>query len=124
MNECAKKRILVMDDEENVQESLKIILSYQGYEVELASTGAQGLKMLHEAAYDLLILDLKMPDQDGFEILKIVRRDYPALKVILITGFGTLDIARKALALGAIHYFDKPMDLDRFIRKIKTALPA
>jgi two-component system nitrogen regulation response regulator NtrX len=112
-----------MDDEENVQESLKIILSYQGYDVDIASTGAQGLEFLKTETCDLLILDLKMPDQDGFEILKTVRQQYPSLKVILITGFGTLDIARKALALGAIHYFDKPIDLDRFIRKIKTALP-
>ncbi len=114
--------ILVMDDEKTVQESLKIILEYQGYQVSLANTAAEGFSLIQNNDFDLLILDLKMPDMDGFEILKSVRNKFPGLKVILITGYGTLDIARQALAMGALYYFDKPIDLDRFITRVKKAV--
>jgi DNA-binding NtrC family response regulator len=120
--QTSDRRILIIDDEASVQESLKIILAYHGYFVSIASTGAEGIDRLKSQHFDLLILDLKMPDQDGFEVLKWVRKAFPTLKVIIITGFGTLDIARNALALGAINYFDKPIDIERFMRKIKSAL--
>ncbi|MBN1356464.1 response regulator [bacterium] len=118
----ARPAILIVDDEVTVQDSLKIILNYQGYDVDLASSGKEGLECLGKKHFDLLVLDLKMPDMNGFDILTHVRNQYPQLKVILITGFGTLDIARQALAQGAMNYFDKPIDLNRFIQKVKKAL--
>jgi DNA-binding NtrC family response regulator len=117
-----KPKILIMDDEVTVQDSLKIILNYQGYDVDVASTGKRGLELLAETVYDLLILDLKMPDIGGFDILTTVRKKHPDTKVILITGFGTLDIARQALAMGAVYYFDKPIDLQRFIQNVGKAI--
>ena len=115
--------ILVIDDEPNVQESLKIILQYQGYRVHTASSAADGLHILSREKIDLIVLDLKIPGADGFELLKKIRAEYPHVKVIIITGYGTFDIARQALALGAIFYFDKPIDLDRFIENIRKTFP-
>ncbi|MBN1552734.1 response regulator [bacterium] len=117
-----KKRILILDDETTVQNSLRIVLNYQGYNVETASTGAEGFRLLEIDRFDLLILDIKIPDVDGFEILERVHESHPNLKVFIITGFGTLDIARKALAYGALHYFDKPIDLERFINSVNKTL--
>ena len=65
-----------------------------------------------------------MPNHDGFDVLNRIRTEYPLIKVIIITGFGTLDIARKALAMGASYYFDKPIDLERFIARVKSAIEA
>lgn len=113
--------ILIIDDEETVRDSLKILLDYQGYQADIASDGRQGLDMLSKKEYFLLVLDIKMPDIDGFEILAKAQEAYPDMKIIIITGFGTLDVARQALALGADHYFDKPIDIQRFIQKVKKS---
>lgn len=115
-------RILIIDDEVNVQDSLKIILNYQGYQVTAVSDPETGMDLLHDSKFQLVILDLKMPNHDGFDILGRIREEYPLIKVIIITGFGTLDIARKALAMGASYYFDKPIDLERFIVRVKNAI--
>ncbi len=115
-------KILIIDDEVNVQDSLKIILNYQGYQVTAVSDPDEGLSLLQDLSYNLVILDLKMPNHDGFDVLSRIRNEYPLIKVIIITGFGTLDIARKALSMGASYYFDKPIDLERFIARVKNAI--
>ena len=116
------KRILVLDDEFNVQESLRIVLTHQGHEVITPRSPAEGINLLNEGSFDLLILDLKIPGYDGFEILESVHSKDPNIKVIIITGFGTLDVARRALSSGAQYYFDKPIDLDRFIKCIEELM--
>ena len=72
--------------------------------------------------FDLAIVDINVPDMDGFKLLEKIRYSYPKLKIFIITGCGTLDIARKALTMGAFSYFDKPIDLQRFIQKTGLAL--
>ena len=117
-----KKKILVVDDETAIQESLQGILESQGYAVEVTNSGYQCLSKIKENEYNLLILDLKIPDIDGFEILKKVSDSRPDLNIIIITGFGNLEVAKDVLTHGAAYYFDKPIDLNRFIDRVNRLL--
>ncbi|MBF0515546.1 MAG: response regulator [Nitrospirae bacterium] len=102
------KKVLVIDDEDIVRVSCQRVLETDGYSVFLSSNVRDGLKLIEDEGFDLVITDLIMPGLDGFELLKMVRDRWPSLKVVVMTGYGTTEAADKSLALGADGVIKKP----------------
>jgi DNA-binding NtrC family response regulator len=118
----SKPRILVIDDEEIVRISCRKCLTPEGYEVDVAGNGADGLRLARENHYDLILTDLKMPDMDGMEFLMTMKEMQPEAKVIMITGYSTVEHAEEATRLGAYNYIEKPFTPDTLIAAVKEAL--
>ena len=118
----SKGRILVVDDEDIVRTSCIRTLSPEGYEVKLAKNGVEGLKMASEERFDLVLTDLKMPDMDGIEVLRIIKEKWPETAVIIVTGYQTVDTAVKAIKLGAYDYIEKPFTPDALISAVAEAM--
>lgn len=116
-----KKTVLVIDDEDIVRTSCVRALSPVGFEVSVARNGAEGLKLLEQKQHDLVLTDLKMPDMDGIEVLRIIKRQWPAVEVIIITGYQTVDTAVKSIKLGAFDYIEKPFTPDALIAAVTKA---
>ena len=112
-------RILVIDDEEDIRESLETLLSIEGgYEVHLAANATEGLKKLENGFYDLVLLDLMMPDRSGMEVLAEIRTRDRETPVFLLTAFGSIEVAVQALKAGANDYFSKPWDNEKLLIEI------
>jgi len=118
----SKGRILVVDDEDIVRTSCSRTLSPEGYEVRLAKNGVEGLKMASAERFDLVLTDLKMPDMDGIEVLRIIKEKWPETAVIIVTGYQTVDTAVKAIKLGAYDYIEKPFTPDALISAVAEAM--
>ncbi|MDA8104455.1 MAG: response regulator [Nitrospiraceae bacterium] len=117
-----KKKVLVIDDEDIVRTSCSRTLAPAGFEVRLARNGVEGLKILEEGPFDLVLTDLKMPDMDGIEVLRRIKEGWPAVEVIIITGYQTVDTAVKSIKLGAFDYIEKPFTPDALITAVSKAL--
>lgn len=115
-------RILVIDDEKSIRNSLKEILEFEGYEVELSENGEEGFKMIKNDDFDLVICDIKMPKMDGMELLTKVQNSEIPVKFIMISGHGNVDTAIEAVRLGAFDYLPKPPDLNKLLITVKNAL--
>ena len=118
----SKGAILVVDDEMEIREGLELLLSSEGYEVSAAETGTAGLTALENRPYDLLLLDVSLPDRNGLDILKEIRTRDPELSVILITAFGSIDMARAAFKTGAKDYITKPWSNDELLAQVAQAV--
>ncbi len=118
----SKGKILVVDDEDIVRTSCSRALSPEGYEVRLARNGIEGLQMANEERFDLVLTDLKMPDMDGIEVLRIIKEKWPETVVIIVTGYQTVDTAVKAIKLGAYDYIEKPFTPDALVSHVEEAL--
>lgn len=105
-------RILVIEDEDDVRESYLDMFEFFGYEVDSAPNGREGVVKVTNNEYDIVITDLNMPEMDGIEVLKMVKKNKPYIEVIVITGYATLENAIKAMKIGAYDYFTKPIDLE------------
>ena len=116
------ERILVVDDDEFVCNSLKWLLLDEGYEVEVAMDGKSALEMLSRRSFDLVLTDLMMPEVDGLAVLQEVKRTSPNTAVIILTGYGTLEAAMSALKDGAYDFLTKPCDDGEMKYKIQGAL--
>ena len=118
--EAAKGRILVIDDEADIRESLEMLLTTEGdYVVDLAPNATEGLKKIEAGNYDLVLLDLMMPDRSGMEVLAEVRQRDTDTPIAMITAYGSVQVAVEALKLGANDYFSKPWgDNDKFLIEI------
>jgi len=114
----ARGRILVIDDEAEIRESLETLLQLEGYEVDQAQNGAEGERKLEQRAYDLVLLDLMMPDKSGMEVLRDVRERDRHTPIFMITAYGTLEAAVQAVKLGANDYLAKPWDNDKLLIEI------
>ncbi len=108
----SRGRILIIDDEEIVRSSCRKILEPEGYEVETAVSGNEGLDRLSEGPFDLVITDLKMPDMDGIDVLIKIKERWPSTEVIIMTGYGTVKTAVKAMKVGVFDYIEKPFSPD------------
>jgi two-component system nitrogen regulation response regulator NtrX len=117
-----KPRVLIVDDEEAVRSSLRMILEYEGYEVLLAANGPAGLKMAEQEGPDLVILDIKMPQMDGLEVLKRLKGEEPSPPVVILSGHGTVKTAVEAVKLGAFDFIEKPPDSERILIVTRNAL--
>ncbi len=117
-------RILVIDDEAGIRESLRMILEYEGYTCLLAATGEQGLAMARSEAPDLVFSDIKMPGLDGLEVLTRLRAQDDALPVVMISGHGTVATAVEATKLGAMDFIEKPLSTERVLLTVRNALNA
>ncbi len=114
--------ILVVDDERSILESLRDILEDEGYEVKCVETGEEALRLLEEEPPDLVLLDVWLPGMDGLEVLSRIRKRYPALPVVIISGHGTIEMAVKAVKLGAFDFLEKPLSYDRVVVSVENAL--
>ena len=101
-------RILVVDDEVLIQNILRKILEKEGYQVRTATSGSEALKLMAAEPADIVISDVRMPEMDGFELLKQLKESYPASGVIMMTGFSDAYSIKDALLLGADEYVTKP----------------
>lgn len=117
-----KPKIMVVDDELSIRVSLEEILKLEGYEVQAVEKGDVALKMLQEEAYDVVLLDLKMPGIDGIEVLRLINQITPNTSVILLTGHGSLESAIDALRLGAEDYILKPASSSQILTSIGRSL--
>ncbi len=104
------KRILVIDDEEILRLMVRDVLALEGHEVDVASSGEEGLEAFGGAAYDLVVTDNNMPGIEGLEVLRRIREANPDVPVILMTAFGSLQVSMQAHELGAAGYLLKPFD--------------
>ncbi|HEV8383405.1 MAG TPA: sigma-54 dependent transcriptional regulator [Candidatus Acidoferrales bacterium] len=118
----SKGSILVVDDEMEIREGLEMLLSSEGYEVSAADTGNAGLSALEGRPFDLLLLDVSLPDRNGLDILKEIRLRDPELSVILITAYGSIDMARAAFKTGAKDYITKPWSNDELLAQVAQAV--
>jgi DNA-binding NtrC family response regulator len=118
----SKGKILVVDDEDIVRTSCSRTLVPEGYEVRLAKNGVEGLQMAAGERFDLVLTDLKMPDMDGIEVLRIIKEKWPETVVIIVTGYQTVDTAVKAIKLGANNYIEKPFTPDALLSAVTEAL--
>ena len=117
-----KGKILVVDDEADIRESLQALLEMEGYVVDLAASGAEGLRAVEARDYDLMLLDLMMPDLSGMEVLQEVRSHDRDLPVFLITAYGSTQVAVDALKAGASDYFPKPWENDKLLLEIERII--
>jgi len=115
-------RILVVDDEANLRQTVARVLQRAGFEVTTAASGKEGLTLLSQQAFDLVYMDIRMPDMNGLETLQAINTNYPKLPVILFTGQPDLNSAVSALREGALDYLQKPLKPELIIERAKTVL--
>lgn len=115
-------RILVVDDEAAIRDSLQEILESEGFEVGLAGDGLQALQILTDEEFDLVLSDIKMPRMDGMELLTHLSKNFPRIPVVMISAHGTVQTAVEATKLGAFDFITKPLDLDRLLITLRNAL--
>jgi two-component system nitrogen regulation response regulator NtrX len=114
--------VLVVDDEESIRRTLKGILQDEGYRVLLAQEGESALRILDDDPPDLVLLDIWMPGRDGMAVLEEIKRGWPQLPVILISGHGSIELAVRATKLGAHDFIEKPLSLDKVVLTVGNAL--
>ena len=110
-----QKTILIIDDEKSICKSLGSILIDEGYEILTAGSGEEAMKVIEEDPPQLVILDIWLPGIDGIETLKMIKSRYPQIRVIMISGHGTIETAVKATKLGAFDFFEKPLSMEKII---------
>jgi DNA-binding NtrC family response regulator len=118
----AQAAILVIDDEAEIRESLETLLEFEGYSVESAASADQGLAKLGERAFDLVLLDLALPDRNGLELLPELRALDPDISVIMITAYGTVEYAVRAMQAGASNFLQKPWDNEKLLADVRAAV--
>ena len=114
-------KILIIDDERSIRNSLKEILTDEGYETDVAEDGAQGCEMAEKERYNVIFCDIKMPNMDGIEVLDKLHQDGVDSAVIMISGHGDIDTAVECIKKGAFDFIQKPLDLNRILITIKNA---
>jgi DNA-binding NtrC family response regulator len=120
----SKGNILVIDDEADIRESLETLLGMEGYAVDLAQNASEGLHKLGRRGYDLVLLDLMMPDRSGMEVLQEVRERDRYTPIFMITAYGSVEAAVNALKFGANDYFSKPWDNEKLVIEIGRMIGA
>jgi len=118
----AKKRALVIDDEQIVLDSVGKILKDENYEVDVSLNGREGLNEAIEQEYDIILTDIRMPDIGGMRVLRDVKRAKPSLPVVIITGYATVKSAVQAMKLGAADYIEKPFTPDQLLKAVDSAI--
>jgi len=115
-------KILVIDDEKSIRDTLKEILEYEDHNVDLAADGEEGLEQFKNNKYDIVLLDIKMPKKDGIEVLEELFGVATDVPVIMISGHGNIDTAVESIKKGAYDFIEKPLDLNRLLVTIRNAM--
>jgi DNA-binding NtrC family response regulator len=115
-------RILVIDDEDDIRESLETLLTLEGYAVDEAANGGEGLRKLETREYDLILLDLMMPDRSGMDVLKDIRQRDRDVPVFMVTAYGSIPVAVEALKAGATDFIPKPWRNEQLLIEIERVL--
>lgn len=118
---AGKPRVLIVDDEEQFTRTLVKRLSARGFDATAVPGGRQALGELDRATYDVVLLDLRMPEMDGVAVLRHLREKAPAVEVIVLTGYASIDSAGDVTRLGVYDYLSKPCDLDLLIERLEAA---
>ena len=114
--------ILVVDDEAGIRESLEVLLSLENYAVKTAASGEEGLRMLDQTSFDLVLLDLALPGQSGLELLPQFKEHQPDVPIIMITAYGAVDNVVEAIRAGAENFIQKPWDNEKLLADIRSAV--
>jgi DNA-binding NtrC family response regulator len=115
------EKVLLVDDEVDFLDTLSERMRNRGMEVSTSSSGKEALKKVEQESYDVIILDLMMPEVDGLDALRILKEKKPDLQVILLTGHATVEKGIEAMKLGAMDFLEKPADINQLTEKIKKA---
>ena len=115
-------KILVIDDEKAIRNTLKDVLEYEKYKVDLAEDGPSGLALFSEKKYDIVLCDIKMQKMDGLEVLQKIMEISTVTPVVMISGHGNIDTAVEAIKKGAYDFLEKPLDLNRLLITIRNAM--
>jgi DNA-binding NtrC family response regulator len=114
--------VLIVDDEAEIRESLETLLALEGFDVQTAASGEEGLVQIGEHPFDLVLLDLALPGRDGMEILSEIHTHDPRLPVIMITAYGTVENAVRAMQSGAANFIQKPWDNEKLLADVRAAV--
>jgi YesN/AraC family two-component response regulator len=114
--------ILLVEDEASVANGLEMVLSDEGYHVDIAPSGTSALDKFRESGFDLVVADLRLPDIDGLEVVRSIRRERPEVKVIIVTGFPSVSSAIAAVKTGVTDYLRKPFTEDEILSAVRGAL--
>ena len=120
-NQAGKIKLLLVDDEKGFADIIAKRMSKRDIDVTKAYSGTEALQAIRKADFDVAVLDLKMEDMDGIEILKIFKKMDPDLAVIMLTGHGSEEAAKNGIKFGAFDYLTKPCDLEELLTKIRKA---
>src|SRR6202161_258592 len=114
--------VLIIDDEAAIREFLETLLELEGYSVQCAATGEDGLARIGERSFDLVLLDLALPDRDGMDLLAEIHLQDPGLSIIMVTAYGTVENAVKAMQAGAANFVQKPWDNEKLLADVRAAV--
>jgi DNA-binding NtrC family response regulator len=118
----AKAKILVIDDEEIVRLSCTKALQSEGYDVKTAVSGKEGVALIENETFDLVVIDLKMPVMDGLEVIKTIKQRYPGLKVIIISGYNIIEHTVESIACDTNHYLGKPFTPAELVLRVNEVI--
>jgi len=114
-------KVLFVDDEIDFLETLKKRMKKRGMDVSGSGSGEEALQLLDDKQVDVVVLDVKMPGMDGIEVLREIKKRYPLIEVIMLTGHASVEVAIEGMELGAFDYLMKPMDIDELLYKLQDA---
>ena len=117
-------RILIVDDDETILATMKAILEDEGYIVDLASTGEEAIQLTMKKTYNIALLDIRLPDMEGVELLKLMRDSVPRTRKVMVTGYPSMQNAIDALNRNADAYLLKPLDNEKLLSLVKEQLDA
>ncbi len=115
-------KILIVDDDQNIRETMLAILEDEGYKVDSASTGKEGLQKANEKTYNIALLDIRLPDMEGVELLKLMKINVPRTRKIMVTGYPSTQNAVDSLNKNADAFLIKPVDVEKLLDTIKVQL--
>ena len=119
-----KAKILIVDDDENIRKTMKAILEEENYSVDLATNGKEAIQMTNEKMYNLALLDIRLPDIEGVELLQLLKEYVPRTRKIMVTGYPTIQNAVMAINKNADAYLLKPVDIEKLLQIVKEQLRA
>ncbi len=119
-----RPRILVVDDDETIRKTMKAILQDEGYDVDLAASGKEAIHKSEDKLYNVALLDIRLPDMEGVELLELLKEGVPRTRKIMVTGYPSMQSAISALNKKADAYLLKPVDIEKLLSTVKEQLQA
>jgi DNA-binding NtrC family response regulator len=117
-----RSKILIVDDDENIRNTVKAILEDEGYLVDTAASGSEAIQKTQKTTYNIALLDIRLPDMEGVELLKLIKEGVPRTRKIMVTGYPSMQNAINALNKNADAYLIKPVDIENLLATVKNQL--